>query len=86
MPGKKATTKKKKSSKTPDFETAMAELEALVETMEQGDLSLEDSLTSFERGIALTRDCQHALKTAEQKVKILIEKNGQSELADFNDE
>lgn len=55
----------------PDFETAMAELEALVQRMEGGELSLEDSLQEFERGIKLTRICQDALKVAEQRVKLL---------------
>jgi exodeoxyribonuclease VII small subunit len=44
--------------------------------MESGDLSLEDSLKTFEEGIKLTRECQQALKTAEQKVNLLIEQNG----------
>jgi len=53
------------------FEQALSELEALVERMESGELSLEESLASFEQGIALTRRCQQALEQAEQKVKIL---------------
>lgn len=53
------------------FEAALAELESLVERMEGGDLSLEESLKSFEQGIALTRSCQQALATAEQKVEML---------------
>ena len=63
----------KRGQKTPDFETALAELEALVEKMEQGDLSLDESLKQFERGVQLTRSCQQALKEAEQKVRILYE-------------
>ncbi len=53
------------------FEQALGELEALVERMESGELSLEESLASFEQGIALTRRCQQALEQAEQKVKVL---------------
>ena len=53
------------------FETALSELEALVERMESGELTLEESLQSFEQGIALTRACQQALAEAEQKVEIL---------------
>ena len=53
------------------FEDALAELETLVETLERGELSLEDSLHSFERGVSLTKTCQEALKQAEQKVRIL---------------
>ena len=68
------------------FEESMDELEKLVEQMERGDLSLEDALKSFERGIKLTRTCQQALQDAEQKVQILLEKNGQQTLEPFNDE
>jgi exodeoxyribonuclease VII small subunit len=54
--------------------------------MERGDISLEESLKAFERGINLTRTCQQALQEAEQKVQILLEKNGQQTLEPFNDE
>lgn len=64
----------------------MEELEKLVEQMEQGDISLDESLKAFERGIKLTRTCQQALQEAEQKVQILLEKNGQQTLEPFNDE
>lgn len=74
----------KRSQKTPDFETALAELEVLVEKMEQGDLSLDESLQQFERGVQLTRSCQQALKEAEQKVRILLEKDGQPSLEVFD--
>lgn len=53
------------------FEDALAELETLVETLERGELSLDESLKSFERGVSLTKTCQQALKQAEQKVRIL---------------
>ncbi|MGD0958712.1 MAG: exodeoxyribonuclease VII small subunit [Methylomonas sp.] len=68
------------------FEDAMKELEKLVEQMEQGDISLDESLKAFERGIHLTRTCQQALQDAEQKVQILLEKNGQHTSEPFNDE
>ncbi len=58
----------------PGFEATLHELESLVEQMEQGELSLEDSLKSFEKGIKLTRECQSALSEAEQKVEILTRK------------
>ena len=66
-----------------DFEKALAELEQLVETMEKGDLTLEESLKQFERGITLTRACQKALANAEQKVQILTRNNESGELAEF---
>ncbi len=53
------------------FESALAELEQLVKQMEQGDLTLEESLTAYERGIALGRQCQDALKTAELRIQEL---------------
>ena len=74
----------KRNQKNPDFETALAELEALVEKMEQGDLSLDESLNQFERGVQLTRSCQQALKDAEQKVQILLEKDTQASLETFD--
>lgn len=77
-------TTPKKSRKKPDFETALDELEKLVETMEQGDVSLDESLKLFERGITLTRTCQESLKEAEQKVKILLDKSGEPE--DFDND
>tara|TARA_B100000795_G_scaffold212212_1_gene165855 strand:- start:194 stop:409 length:216 start_codon:yes stop_codon:yes gene_type:complete len=55
-----------------DFEQQLETLESLVESLESGDLSLEDSLKSFERGIKVARDCQQALKQAEQKVEVLM--------------
>ncbi len=59
-----------------DFESNLRELEALVERLEAGDLSLEESLKQFERGIRLTRACQAALQAAEQKVEMLSQKAG----------
>jgi exodeoxyribonuclease VII small subunit len=73
----------KRQKKTADFETALAELEALVEKMEQGDLTLDESLRQFERGVQLTRSCQQALQEAEQKVQLLLEKGGQQTLEPF---
>jgi len=67
----------------PDFETAMRDLEKLVERLEQGDMPLEESLAAFERGVMLTRACQTALKEAEQKVEILLKKAGEPAVEDF---
>lgn len=78
-----------KQTKTPtdsqaddavNFEKAMAELEQLVSQMEDGDLSLDDSLQAFERGIKLTRQCQQALSQAELKVKTLTADNSLEDL------
>lgn len=62
--------------KTPNFEKALSDLESLVEEMEQGNLSLEESLKRFEKGIALSNECQQALQNAEVKITRLLEENG----------
>ena len=67
-----------------NFEKTFAELEDLVNKIEEGDLSLEESLKYFERGMLLTKNCQQALSEAEQKVKILLEKNNKSNLENFD--
>jgi exodeoxyribonuclease VII small subunit len=68
----------------PPFEQALSELEALVESLEHGEMSLEESLKSFERGVELTRTCQQSLKAAEQKVRILTQKNSEAGLDSFD--
>ena len=76
----------KKPQQPVPFEQSLKELETLVEKMEQGDLSLEESLQHFERGVQLTRTCQQALKDAEQKVETLLKKDGQEEVVPFDSE
>ena len=77
------TTMSRKKPENLSFEEALSELEELVDRLEQGDITLEDSLKSFERGIALTRNCQQALTQAEQKVSILSEKTETAEPQPF---
>ncbi|WP_339074092.1 exodeoxyribonuclease VII small subunit [Teredinibacter turnerae] len=67
-------------TKSPNFEASLAQLEELITQLESGDLSLEDSLKTFEQGIKLTRSCQKSLAEAEQKVEILL-KQDDGELA-----
>ena len=74
----------KKAQNPPPFEDALAELERLVEALEQGDMPLEESLKSFERGVELTRTCQQALKEAEQRVEILSGKSVDATLDSFD--
>ncbi len=81
-----AAKKQSARSTLPDFEKALAELEALVARMEQGDQPLEQSLKDFERGVALARQCQTALREAEQKVQILTRDAGGERLEPFEDE
>jgi len=60
-------------SAVADFEKSLDELEQLVQRMEQGELSLDESLKAYERGVALYRRCQGALEQAELKVKLLAD-------------
>lgn len=75
-----------KKAKSFNFEEALEELEALVTSMEEGELSLEESLQAFEKGIKLTRECQTALKKAEQKVQVLLDDSGNTEDLDLPDQ
>jgi exodeoxyribonuclease VII small subunit len=75
-----------RSKRPPDFERSLAELETLVERLEGGELSLEESLKSFERGVALTRECQVALEAAQARVDILLKRDGAVEAQPFPQE
>ena len=74
VPAHKATPPAPPAAAAFDFEQAMADLEAVVARLEQGEVPLEEALKAFERGVALTRACQEALAAAEQKVEILLER------------
>ena len=76
----------KTDAQTPDFERMLKELETLVVRLEQGELSLDESLRQFERGIELTRRCEQALKAAEQRVEILLEQSVDAPPAPFESE
>lgn len=69
------------TAKKPTFESQLTDLEAIVDNLEQGELSLEESLAQYEKGIKLTRQCQQMLNKAEQKVSILSQ--DQENLEDF---
>tara|TARA_B100000508_G_C11456628_1_gene277063 strand:+ start:1107 stop:1337 length:231 start_codon:yes stop_codon:yes gene_type:complete len=73
-------TKKTAANTTIDLEKSLKELEKLVEKLETGKLKLDESLTLFERGVKLTKDCQKALQNAKQKVEILMDDH---ELTDY---
>ena len=85
---KKNISSDKKDDDSFNFEASLNELEKLVDILENGDLSLEQSLQDFERGINLTRACQSALTEAQQKVQILLDNNNESDssLADYSNE
>ena len=74
-----------RDSKAPDFEQALAELEGLVERLEHGDLPLDEALKAFERGVALTRQCQASLQAAQQKVEILLKRGAGTGIEPFED-
>ena len=74
------------AKKKISFEEALADLNETVKLMESGDLSLDDSLISFEKGIALVRECQQSLDKAEQKVEKLIATQNGFDTVDFTEE
>jgi len=88
--GKKNMAKKHSENDTEeakiDFESALKELESLVSKMESGELSLDDSLKAFERGIELTRTCQSTLEAAELKIQMLTKDNKLEAIDALSDE
>ena len=70
----------KAGKRQPDLEKSLAELETIVATLEEGDIPLEQALKQFEKGIKLSRDCQTALQSAEQRVQVLMN----DDLEDFD--
>lgn len=68
------------------FEHSLQELEALVKKMDSGELTLEESLQAFEKGIGLIRHCQSTLQGAEQKVQLLMEHHGELHTEDFHED
>ena len=82
----KAQKTEEKPEQMPDFEQSLTELETLVAKLEQGDVPLEEALKTFERGVALTRQCQSALRNAQQKVEVLLARNGEETVEPFDDD
>ena len=72
-----------KTEAGPDFEKTLAELEILIENLEQGDLSLDQSLSGFKKGIELTKQCQAALDNAQQTVELLTNTQDEDSLKTF---
>jgi len=73
----------RKKIENMSFEESLSELENIVQNLEQGDVNLEDAMALFERGLNLSQTSQTKLKDAEQKIQILIAKNGQQQLEEF---
>ena len=71
------------SQEPVSFENALEELETVVEQLEGGELTLEESLALYERGIALGEHCQKSLDAAEQKVLLLTSRNNDEVLDDY---
>ncbi len=69
--------KNKSADETPSFDASIARLQSIIERIEQEDTPLEDSLALFEEGIKLTRQVQASLTEAEQKVRVLMEEDGE---------
>lgn len=76
---------KDEKNKLPDFEKSLAELEALVERLESGELSLDESLAQFKRGVELTRHCQAVLDKAQQSVEKLLDVDDESTAVPFDE-
>lgn len=81
----------KKTTTTPSaepasFEAAMAELEALVARMEEGELPLEESISAYQRGAELLRHCEKILADAEQRIKVLMPDGNDGTLQDYDDQ
>ncbi len=74
----------KKKLENLSFEESLTELDTIVQSLEQGELSLEESMALFERGLNLSQLSQVKLQAAEQKVQILLDNNGTAKLTDFD--
>ena len=75
-----------KTLPTADFEHSLDELEQLVAKMEGGEMSLDESLASFERGIGLFRHCQQSLEQAELRVRLLLDPDAPDSAEPFEPE
>ena len=75
----------KKKNTAPDFENLLGELDQIVNRMEQGDQSLDQTMKDFERGMVLSEQCQKSLDSAQQKVEKLVEKHGVTQLESMDD-
>lgn len=73
------------TEKLPDFEKSLEELESLVEQLESGDLSLDESLKQFKRGVELTRHCQGVLDRAQQTVEKLMDPSDEQSAVPLDD-
>lgn len=75
-----------KKTTEPQLESALSEINTIIEKMEHGELSLEQSLNHFERGVILIKQAQKILQDAEQKVQILMKNQENENLADYEND
>jgi len=76
----------RKDSPNKKFETALEDLEQVVEQLDSGELSLEDSLAAFEKGVGLVKFCNEKLNEVEKKIELLVkDKDGKLQLKAFED-
>lgn len=69
-----------------NFEEAMKKLELIANELEKGDLSLEESVSKFEEGMKLSKECNDIIEKAEKKITILLQKDGKIEEENFEEE
>ena len=70
--------------KEKNFEDSIKKLEEIVEQLEKGDLNLDESVSKFEEGMKISKECNDILENAEKKITILLEQNGKIDEEDFN--
>lgn len=70
-------------SKKKSFEDNMQKLENIVAELEKGDLNLDESISKFEEGIKISKECNKMLEDAEKKITILLEKDGEVKEENF---
>lgn len=75
-----------KKPSTSDFEKSLSELEKIVDRMEKGDQTLDETMKDFERGMVLSEQCQKSLDEAQQKVEKLVRKHGGYELQPMDED
>ena len=68
------------------FEESIEDLEKIVSELENGDLNLDDSLSKFEEGIKISKECNKILEEAQKKITILLNKDGEIKEEDFTEE
>ena len=82
---KKTKSEKETTEKEPTFEASLEELENLVDQLERGQLTLDESIETFEKGMTLALLCNQKIEASEKKVEVLMEKSGKLVTGPFNE-